>query len=137
MDSFEDRFWAKVSPEPNTGCWLWDASQSNGYGVIKVSGKYRPAHRISYEMEHGEVEPGLVMDHLCRVPLCVNPAHLEPVTIGENVRRGDNFNRSKTHCHRGHEFTSENTLMINKGRSRSCRVCAKSRAERWQNAQKS
>ena len=27
------------------------------------------------------------LDHLCRVALCVNPAHLELVTRTENIRR--------------------------------------------------
>jgi hypothetical protein len=51
-------------------------------------GKRKPAHVVFYERHIGPVPSGLQLDHLCRVPLCVNPAHLEPVTGTENVRRG-------------------------------------------------
>ena len=104
-----ERFEEKYIPEPNSGCWLWTASTSNGYGIIKVRGRFRGAHRVSYEIYRGAIPPGFVTDHLCRVPCCVNPDHLEVVTIGENVRRGDNHHRRKTACKRGHPFTPENT----------------------------
>jgi hypothetical protein len=48
----------------------------------------RPAHRAVYEILVGDVADGLDMDHLCRTPACVNPAHLEPVTHAVNMRRG-------------------------------------------------
>lgn len=133
MASLEDRFWPKVSPEPNSGCWLWEgAVHTNGYGNFYVDGKYRRAHRVSYEMHKGQIPDGLVIDHLCRNTFCVNPDHLEPVTHGENVRRGENRNRDKTHCKWGHEFTPDNTLMRKGGRA--CRKCAKIRMEKWKNA---
>lgn len=125
-----DRFEEKYIPEPNSGCWLWTASQLNGYGAIKVGGRFRGAHRVGYELYKGPIPNGLVLDHLCRVPFCVNPDHLEPVTIGENISRGDNHHRSKTHCKRGHPFTDENTLILSTG-SRACRICAKTRADAW------
>jgi hypothetical protein len=125
-----ERFEDKYIPEPNSGCWLWTAAQLNGYGAIKVAGRFRGAHRVSYELHKGPVPDGLVLDHLCRVPFCVNPDHLEPVTIGENISRGDNHHRRKTHCKRGHAFTAENTLILSTG-SRACRTCAKTRLEQW------
>ena len=45
---------------------------------------------------------------------CFNPAHLEPVTRQENVRRGllpkmmREKMRSQTHCKRGHELSGDN-----------------------------
>ncbi|MFF4531456.1 HNH endonuclease signature motif containing protein [Streptomyces sp. NPDC001407] len=45
------------------------------------------AHRTAYSLMVGEVPDGLQIDHLCRNALCVNPAHLEPVTPSENIRR--------------------------------------------------
>ncbi len=56
---------------------------------------------------------------------CVNPDHLEPVSLVENVRRGNApsaINARRTHCKRGHEFTSENTSVSPGGR-RTCRAC--------------
>jgi hypothetical protein len=95
----EERFWEKVERNgpvpairPDLGpCWLWVGARSKvGYGVFNAgAGKWSSAHRWSFHF-HGRTAPvGLVLDHLCRVRLCVNPDHLEPVTDGENVRRGD------------------------------------------------
>ena len=80
----DERFWRFVSPEPNSGCWLWTGADTRGYGAL---GKNGLAHRVSFEMHVGPILPGLTLDHLCRTPACVNPAHLEPVTLAENVRR--------------------------------------------------
>ena len=83
----EARFWSKV--EKTETCWIWrGARDDKGYGSLGINGKILRAHRVSYEWLIGPIPEGLVLDHLCRVPPCVNPAHLEPVTQGENSRRG-------------------------------------------------
>jgi hypothetical protein len=71
------------------GCWIWQRSQDgHGYGTACLPGQRRvKAHRMVYEREVGPIPAGLDLDHLCRTPLCVNPAHLEPVTRRENVAR--------------------------------------------------
>lgn len=74
--------------DPDTGCWLWLGCKSPlGYGYVKRSG-HRAAHRLYYTEHVGPIPDGLVLDHLCRNPSCVNPDHLEPVTNAENGRRG-------------------------------------------------
>jgi hypothetical protein len=79
----------RISPEPNTGCWLWVGNKNDrGYGVVPLEGKIRKAHRAVYESERGPIPEGLTLDHLCRIRCCVNPDHLEPVTAMENIRRG-------------------------------------------------
>jgi len=76
-------FWSYVSQDDD--CWLWTGSvQSAGYG--SWSGQGRLAHRIAYEEMIGPVPLGLVLDHSCHVRLCVNPYHLNPVTIAQNNR---------------------------------------------------
>lgn len=71
------------------GCWIWTGSRnSNGYGKLKVDSGSVYAHRYSYERFIGAIPAGHTIDHLCRVRACCNPAHLEPVTQGENNRRG-------------------------------------------------
>jgi HNH endonuclease len=93
----EDRFWEKVAwtlegwATRESPCWTWLASAgASGYGQFMLGGhKGTPgvAHRIAYELEIGPVPDGLTLDHLCRNKLCVNPWHLEPVPLAENIRR--------------------------------------------------
>lgn len=108
--SNSERFWAKV--EKTDTCWLWRGQisrskeqGSGGYGRFSCGGRNVSAHRYAY----GPVPAGLVLDHLCRVRHCVNPAHMEPVTNTENVRRGISptaINARKTRCYRGHALTN-------------------------------
>lgn len=71
------------------GCLVWMGQlNGDGYGVLSVGNKYVRAHRQSWENANGPVPDGLELDHLCRNRACVEPNHLEPVTTGENVRRG-------------------------------------------------
>ena len=70
------------------GCWLWTGcTNRGGYGLTKFRGRTTGAHRAVYRLLVGPIPEGLDLDHLCSVRLCVNPAHLEPVTHAENVRR--------------------------------------------------
>ena len=73
----------------------------------------------------------LVADHLCRNRGCVNPAHLDFVTRGENTRRGLTgvHNKLKSHCAKGHLFNAKSTYYQKRG-GRSCRVCARMRAQK-------
>lgn len=83
------RFTDKWMPVPESGCWVWtDEDNHSGYGVFWDGKRSWMAHRFSYEHFVGPIPEGLTLDHLCRVRCCVNPKHLEPVTIQENVRRG-------------------------------------------------
>jgi hypothetical protein len=82
------------------------ADNGKGYGVVRDDvSRQTYAHRVVYEAQVGPIPEGLTLDHLCRNRRCVNVAHLEPVTRGENVRRGEHPNvvlsRSGT-CGRGH-----------------------------------
>lgn len=81
------RWESKVERSPS--CWFWTGAISrSGYGNFWTGESYVSAHRWSYEHFVGPIPEGLDLDHLCRVRNCVNPAHLEPVTRQENLRRG-------------------------------------------------
>lgn len=72
-------------------CWIWQlAKDAFGYGKMydKKAKKMTTAYRHFYEQANGAVPDGLYLDHLCRVPSCVNPDHLEAVTNAVNVQRG-------------------------------------------------
>lgn len=72
-----------------TPCWIWlGAINDMGYGQFRRDGRGIYAHRASFERRFGPIPDGLELDHLCRVPACMNPDHLEPVSHVTNVRRG-------------------------------------------------
>lgn len=72
-----------------TPCWIWKLSTNlHGYGQTKKFRTSNIAHIVFYERKYGKVPDGLELDHLCRIRLCVNPDHLEPVTRMVNVQRG-------------------------------------------------
>ena len=108
-------------------CWLWQGGgNGNGYGRTghMSDGKQWYAHRYMWTTMRGPIPEGMTIDHLCRVTACVNPQHLEVVTMRENILRGNSacaVNARKTHCPRGHEFTPEN-IAWDRGR-RGCRIC--------------
>jgi hypothetical protein len=135
-----DRFWPKVNKTDT--CWLWTASRgggnNNNYGAFGFPNHKKVyAHRVAYELVNGPIPPGLHIDHLCRVTLCVNPAHLEAVSQAENNRRSDSvcakFAR-QTHCKRGHPLSGDNLYLLRwdrgSGFGRNCRACHALR-ERW------
>src|SRR5215468_7462560 len=89
LDELPDFLASKIRPNAITGCWEWiGARDSRGYGNVRVNGRVRKAHCVLYEVVRGRIPPELESDHLCRVPWCVNPSHLELVSHAENVRRG-------------------------------------------------
>ena len=127
----EDRFWEKVNKTDT--CWLWTAYvDPEGYGRFKY-GLHQNAHRVAYEWIIGPIPPGLQIDHLCRVRNCVNPSHMEPVTLVENVMRSpihsSLINAAKTHCPKGHPYSAENTRRGARG-GRKCRECGREQVRR-------
>lgn len=106
------RFRAKCVVNMETGCWEWTAYvDPNGYGRLSVARYQRAdalAHRAAWWLYRGSIPPDRPeLDHLCKVPCCVNPDHLEPVTREENIRRSESesvLNSRKTHCPAGHPY---------------------------------
>jgi hypothetical protein len=125
----ERYLWSFVQvPERVDGCWMWTGTLTeDGYGWGAFMRSLTPggsalAHRAVFELYAGPIPPDLVLDHLCRVPRCVNPEHLEPVTNLENSRRGLH-GVLRTHCAMGHELSTPN-LYVRPGSSRrECREC--------------
>ena len=123
------RFLSKID---STGdCWLWtDVPDAGMYGRFRLGKKQYGAHRLSYELFKGQSIPeGLVLDHLCCTPRCVNPHHLEAVSNAENIKRGRITNTSRkvrrlrTHCPMNHEFSEENTYINPNNGYRMCKEC--------------
>lgn len=108
-------------------CWLWaGAVNRHGYPQRKWDGKTHMIHRVVYENEVGEIPEGLTLDHLCRVTTCINPSHMEAVTLRQNILRGQSpsaLNAVRTHCANGHKFNKENTGWERRKTSRTARYC--------------
>lgn len=117
--------------DERSGCWRFVAARSTaGYGRFYFGDRVLQAHRVSYEALVGGIPPGLVLDHkVCQTPCCVNPNHLEPVTTGENTRRGTALAMTLvrcaaiSHCPHGHAYDETNTLVFTKRNGRRQRVC--------------
>ncbi len=137
-DCFAEQLWKLVDRRGDADCWPWTGQihirEGYGYMPFRVLGT-RLVHRIIYRLCIGPLPEKLVIDHLCRNRTCCNPAHLECVTTGENVRRGMGpaaINNRKTHCKNGHEFDLANTLLrkYSYGIHRHCRACDRERYHR-------
>lgn len=145
LNTYERLLWRSVYdastedlvPGVRTGCLLWKGSlNADGYGQISVNGRIRRVHRIAYTL-FAEIKDGLVLDHLCRNHACLNPNHLEPVTVAENNLRGEGamaVHARKTHCPQGHPYDEKNTQM--KNGARRCRACISVENRRYREKQK-
>lgn len=149
MKTVWERFCDKFDISEESGCWIWNGaiSRSTGikrgprsrsrkdlwYGYFRYEGRNQVAHRVSYQIIKGPIPKGMVLDHTCANGLCVNPAHLEPLTNGENVQRGYDAKAPLSHCINGHKFTELTTAWKTKhgGRQyRECRTCMREQQAR-------
>lgn len=104
-----DRYvFGPAPPGLSTPCWLWEGALTGDgtYGVFGTNqGGSIYAHRAMYEREVGPIPEGKELDHLCYVKRCVNPAHLEPVSHLENVRRAVAHYRALASLETAHPHT--------------------------------
>ena len=142
-------FVAKIEKDFNDqGCWRWRGkiAKDTGYGHFAAHSKEHQknrcflSHRFSYEfIANRHLPENMTIDHLCRNRWCVNPDHLEVVSLKENILRGNGVagvNARKTHCKWGHEFSKDNTYIDPKKGSRLCRLCIGRRHREFQKRQK-
>lgn len=132
------------------GCWLWQGFihpdsvlksgprtgdvVRGGYGKTSYRGRSQPVHRVMWTILRGAPPPKIQVCHTCDVRHCCNPDHLWLGTNQQNITdmvqkgRGPcGEKKVATHCKHGHEFTPENTRIINGGRHRACKECQRNR----------
>jgi hypothetical protein len=141
-----ERFWGLVVQREADQCWPWEGGRLQaGYGRFHAQGQAWRAHRVAYELTNGVIEGDAHLDHLCHNASahcpggalclhrrCVNPSHLAPVTLVENVMRGRSQaaqNARKTRCKRGHDLVEGNLYRSKNGR-RLCAICGRAQVAR-------
>lgn len=147
--SDQDRFWSKVdrSAGPD-GCWPWTAGiNTYGYGKFWLDGHDVGAHRIAWELEHGDPPPpGVEIDHACHNGTgcelgcecphrrCCNPRHMVVTDQRTNTLRGSGIsakNAAKTHCEHGHPLSGANLYIHKTSGGRCCRTCSRAAQRRY------
>lgn len=138
--------YSRLILDPESGCLLWTmALDDKGYGRVNIDGRSRLVHTVTWDLDNGPVPDGLVLDHVrdrgCIHRHCASPAHLEPVTQAENLRRAQVIERlaeqrrAITHCPRNHAYDEANTYTWHGGRS--CRTCKREDMRRYRAERKS
>lgn len=122
------RFIKRISECSGNNCWNFTGSKNRkGYGHFYMNGFQYKAHRASFIIFHQEDIGELHILHSCDNPFCVNPAHLRKGTHQENMLdkkiRNRTFRNFKSKCPRGHDYSSENTVI--KNGSKFCLTCRK------------
>ncbi len=109
-----------VAKHPLYFCWEWRGRlDKDGYGRLDR----QLAHRAVYEAEKGPIPEGLTLEHRCRNRVCVNPAHLKPVSHHEQQLMKNPKVRARwkvLDC--GHSFERHGRMTPQGGKV--CRLCS-------------
>lgn len=106
-------------------CHPWTANAVDGYGLIYANGGQRSAHRVGWELLHGDIAPGLFVCHTCDNPPCQNPAHWflgSPKENSEDRERKGRGHRSRGEASPNARLTDPQVLEIRRLSKDGCTI---------------
>jgi HNH endonuclease len=133
----EDRFfWYLIQEDEH---WIWTGPTIGrdvcDYGRLFMGQRATPrtvlAHRWSYEYFIGEIPEGCELDHVpaCRITICCNPWHLEPVPHKTNVLRG--VSPAAEHARKESCPACGRSYSVQKNGRRRCNACYSAGVRDW------
>ena len=107
------RILSKVLVDDND-CWLFQGCINKyRYGSIKIDGIAVRPHRYVYGFFNEEIPDDKDAHHLCGMPDCCNPAHIEVLTHDDHMLK-----HRSPHCNK-----CKKELSLNKHGKQKCKSC--------------
>lgn len=110
-------FWSKIRKTET--CWIWSSyTNKAGYGVYGMNKTRYIVPRVMYFIQHGDVNPYLMVCHKCNNPICCNPDHLYlDVASGNTQYSYDSGRKPLIGVEHGmSKLTSTDVKLLNKDR---------------------
>ena len=125
---------SKIEIDPDRGCHVSTYSVgSHGYAQVGWHDEQGVrtmtlCHRVIWIAEHGPIDPGMTVDHMCKQRKCVRIDHLGLLSNFENARRTAGRDWPIGQCINGHP---NSMLHRQRGGKVVCGPCLQASRDRW------